>query len=471
MSFFHSIKFRFTLWYLMILGALLVSLSFGVYYYVSRSLYENLDDTLKLRALQIQTVPGALASIREGAFEEKVGEVVLLYVYSGDRLVTISRRAGDVPSEPVPVERAFAGKSGFTTVRTAGGQEMRLYITPFPTVGAAPVGAAPMPGRGWVDPANAALAVGRPTREIENALNSLVNTLLVAVPLAMVVAGAGGIFLARRALKPVDDISRTALEIEEKDLSRRIPVKTRDELGRLAATLNQMIERLERAFKRQREFTGDASHELRTPLSVIQAEASLALQKERSAEEYRESLATISEEAKHMSTIIEELLTLARADSGTEKLVFETVDLGELLRGLAADGEVLCQEKGLVFRVGDLPAIEIRGDRAKLRQLFLNLLDNAVKYTPAGGTVSLSLERGEKEARVTVSDSGIGIPPEHLPHIFERFYRVDKARSRAEGGVGLGLAIALHIARSHGGTITVESEVGKGSTFHVRLPL
>lgn len=466
MSFFHSIKFRFTLWYLMILGVLLVSLSFGVYYYVSRSLYENLDDTLRLRAVQIQTVPGALASIREGAFEEKVGEIVLLYVYSGDQLVTISRRAGDVPSEPVPVEGVFAGKSTFTTVRTAAGQEMRLYIAPFPSAGSAP-----MPGRGRIDPANAALAVGRPTKEIEDALDSLVNTLLVAVPLAMAVAGAGGIFLARRALKPVDDISRTALEIEEKDLSRRIPVKTKDELGRLAATLNQMIERLERAFKRQREFTGDASHELRTPLSVIQAEASLALQKERSPEEYRESLATISEEAKHMGAIIEELLTLARADSGTEKLVFDAMDLGELLRGVAADGEVLCQEKGLHFRTDDWPSIGIRGDRAKLRQLFLNLLDNAVKYTPAGGTVILSVKVAGGEAVVTVRDTGMGIPPEHLPHIFERFYRVDKARSRAEGGAGLGLAIALHIAQSHGGTITVESEIGKGSAFHVHLPL
>lgn len=466
MSFFHSIKFRFTLWYLMILGVLLVSLSFGVYYYVSRSLYENLDDTLRLRAVQIQTVPGALASIREGAFEEKVGEIVLLYFYSGDQLVTISRRAGDVPSDPVPVEGAFAGKSTFTTVRTAAGQEMRLYIAPFPSAGSAP-----MPGRGRINPASAALAVGRPTKEIEDALDSLVNTLLVAVPLAMAVAGAGGIFLARRALKPVDDISRTALEIEEKDLSRRIPVKTKDELGRLAATLNQMIERLERAFKRQREFTGDASHELRTPLSVIQAEASLALQKERSPEEYRESLATISEEARHMGAIIEELLTLARADSGTEKFVFDTIDLGELLRGVAADGEVLCQEKGLRFQTDAWPSIRIRGDRAKLRQLFLNLLDNAVKYTPAGGTVSISASSTDREAVVTVRDTGMGIPPEHLPHIFERFYRVDKARSRAEGGAGLGLAIALHIARSHGGTITVESELGKGSAFHVHLPL
>ncbi len=467
MSFFHSIKLRFTLWYLMILGVLLVSLSFGVYYYVSRSLYQNLDDTLRLRAIQIQTIPGALASIREGAFEEKVGEVVLLYVYSGNQLVTISRRTGDIPLEPVPVESALAGQSAFKTVHTAEGQVLRLYITAFP-----PSGGASMPGRPrGIDLSNTVLAVGHPTKEIENALHSLVNTLLVAVPLTMVVAGAGGIFLARRALKPVDDIARTALEIEEKDLSRRIPVKTKDELGRLAATLNQMIERLERAFKRQREFTGDASHELRTPLSVIQAEASLALQKERSAEEYRESLATISEEAKHMGMIIEELLTLARADSGTEKLVFETVDLGELLHSLASDGEVLSHEKGLVFHAGPFPSIEIKGDRAKLRQLFLNLMDNAIKYTPPGGTVSISMEPGKDSVVVTVRDTGIGIPAEHLPHIFERFYRVDKARSRAEGGAGLGLAIAKHIAQAHGGTISVESEVGKGSAFYVHLPL
>ncbi|MBM3132737.1 MAG: two-component sensor histidine kinase, partial [Chloroflexi bacterium] len=232
-----------------------------------------------------------------------------------------------------------------------------------------------------------------------------------------------------------------------------------------------MIDRLERAFKRQQQFTGDASHELRTPLAVIQAEATLALQKEREAGEYRESLQTISEEAGHMASIIEKLLTLARADSGTEQLMFEEIDLGKLLTEIAADAEVLCQHKGLSFQLGEVPGLTLKGDRARLRELFLNLLDNAIKYTPAGGTVSLSLREAERMATVDVRDTGLGIPPEHVPHIFERFYRVDKARSRAEGGAGLGLAICKHIAEIHGGRIEVQSEAGKGSTFSVRLPL
>jgi heavy metal sensor kinase len=272
-------------------------------------------------------------------------------------------------------------------------------------------------------------------------------------------------------LKPVEQIARTAREIEESDLSRRIEVRSEDELGRLASTLNQMIGRLERAFGRQRQFTADASHELRTPLAVIQAESTLALRKERTEIDYRKSLELVSREAAHMSALVDKLLFLARSDTGKEQLNLEAVNLKELVNDLASEIAPLCQEKRLECKLDPLENQVVQGDKVELKQLFFNLLDNAIRYTPSGGIVSVSVERKGDTAVVAIRDSGIGIPEEHIPHIFERFYRVDEARSRAEGGTGLGLSICQHIAQVHGGRIEVESQVGQGSTFSVFLPL
>jgi heavy metal sensor kinase len=317
----------------------------------------------------------------------------------------------------------------------------------------------------------AALVIARSTKQIDQALTRLMRTLLIAVPLALAVAAGGGVFLARRALEPVDRIAQTAREIGEGDLSRRINVTTKDELGRLAATLNQMIERLEKAFQRQKQFTSDASHELRAPLAVIEAESTLALQKERTSSDYRQSLETISQESKQMSRLVDQLLSLARADAGKEHWNFTQVDIGKLINNLSTDAEILCQEKGLSFQLGEMQPLVVKGDEARLRELFMNLLDNAIRYTPAPGMVSISSRREGQMAVVAVRDTGVGIPAEDMPFIFERFYRVDKSRSRAQGGTGLGLAICKHIAEAHGGKIEVESEVGAGSTFSVWLPL
>jgi signal transduction histidine kinase len=232
-----------------------------------------------------------------------------------------------------------------------------------------------------------------------------------------------------------------------------------------------MIERLEKAFKRQQQFTADASHELRSPLSVIQAESTLALNKDRPANEYKHSLEVVSNESEHMAKVIEQLLTLARADSGKEQLSFEEIDLSELLAGVAANVEILCRDQGLEFRTELTDNSLVSGDRAKLRELFLNLLDNAIRYSPDGGTISLTLGKLEERAVIAIADTGIGIPDEDIPRIFERFYRVDRARSRAEGGAGLGLSICKYIAEAHGGRIEVESQVGRGSTFSVWLPI
>jgi heavy metal sensor kinase len=461
MSFIHSIKFRFTLWYLLVLAVLLIALSAGVYFYLSRSLYQNLDDSLELRSTQLRNIQDILESIRQGEFEEELGEIVILYFYSGEQLVEVSPRGISIPLSHEFISQAIAGTSSFTTIQTIEGEGLRLLAVPL-------ILSMPGPPPG-IQPA--ALVIARSTKQIDQALHGLVRTLIIAVPLALALAAAGGIFLARRALKPVDKIAQTAREIEESDLSQRINVNTKDELGRLAATLNEMIGRLEKAFQHQKQFTSDASHELRTPLAVIEAESTLALQKERPPSDYRQSLEIISKEARQMSYLIDQLLTLARADAGKEQWNFAEVDLGRLITDLSIDVEVLCQEKGLSFQLGQTQDLVMKGDEARLRELFMNLLDNAIRYTPTPGTVSLSLRREGQMAVVAIMDTGIGIPAEEIPFIFERFYRVDKSRSRVEGGSGLGLAICRHIAEAHGGKIEVESQVGAGSTFSVWLPL
>jgi heavy metal sensor kinase len=461
MSFIHSIKFRFTIWYLLVLAVLLIALSAGVFFYLWQSLYQNLDDSLILRSTQLCCIQDILANIRQGELQEELGEIVILYFYSGNQLMEVSPRGISIPLSHEFISQAIAGTTLFTTIQTAGGERLRILAVP---INLSMLG--PTPG---IQPA--ALVVARSTKQINQALAGLVRTLIIAVPLALALAAGGGIFLARRALKPVDKIAQTAQEIEENDLSRRINVNTKDELGRLAATLNAMIGRLEKAFQRQKQFTSDASHELRTPLAVIEAESTLALQKERPSSDYQQSLEIISQESKQMSSLIDQLLTLARADAGKEQWNFTEVNLGKLISNLSMDVEVLCQEKGLSLQLSQPQDLVVKGDEARLRELFMNLLDNAIRYTPAPGTVSVTLRRERQMAVVAITDTGVGIPAEDIPFIFERFYRADKSRSRAEGGTGLGLAICRHIAEAHGGKIEVESQVGAGSTFSVWLPL
>jgi heavy metal sensor kinase len=462
MSFIHSIKFRFTIWYLLVLAVLLAALSAGVYFYLSRSLYQHLDDSLELRSTQLANFPAILESIRQGEFQEELGEVVTLYFYAGNQSVEWPSPGINITLSNEFILQAIAGTGSFTTAETAEGEGLRLLAVPVDL--GPPSGPTPS-----LPPA--LLVIGRSTRQIDQASAGLLRTLFIAVPLALALAAGGGIFLSRRALKPVDKIAQTAQEIEENDLSQRINVNTKDELGRLAATLNAMIARLEKAFQRQKQFTSDASHELRAPLAVIEAESSLTLQKERPPSDYRQSLETISQEAKQMSYLIEQLLNLARADAGKEQWNFTKVNLGKLIANLSGDVEVLCQEKGLSFQLGQPQDLLVEGDEARLRELFMNILDNAIRYTPAPGIVSISLRREGQMAVVAVKDTGVGIPAEDMPFIFERFYRVDKSRSRADGGIGLGLAICQHIAEAHEGKIGVESQVRVGSTFSVWLPL
>jgi heavy metal sensor kinase len=287
----------------------------------------------------------------------------------------------------------------------------------------------------------------------------------------MLIAALGSYFISKRALATVDAITATARSISDRNLDARLPlIRSGDELQRLSETLNEMLERIERSFERTRRFTADASHELRTPMSLIRTEAEIALRKTRTADEYRQALTHILSEAERTSVLIESLLTLARTDSGAELLHLHPLMCVALLRTVAEDWNPVFAEAQLTFDVA-IPAAEIRvnADESALRRVLTLLLDNARKYTPPGGRVVLRAQIKPDEIEISVEDSGIGIEREDLAHIFDRFYRVDKSRSRAQRGAGLGLSLAQWIAMQHHTEIVVESTPGQGSRFSFAL--
>ena len=309
--------------------------------------------------------------------------------------------------------------------------------------------------------------------DYQEALDNFKWILVFLSPLLLLFASFGGYLISWRALRPVDEVTRAAQSITSKNLSGRLAVpQSRDELQRLSETLNGMLGRLETAFKRVTQFTADASHELRTPVTLMRTTAEVSLRKPRQESEYRDALTQILRELERTSDLIERLMLLARADSGTEALQFARFDLSEALREACVQGRTLARAKQITFQeqMGNGPVV-LEGDACALQRLFLILIDNAVKYTLPGGQVSASLEASAGFAVTEIRDTGVGIAEDDLPHIFERFYRADKARSRDMGGAGLGLAIGRWIAEAHGGAIQVESKPGKGSVFRIRLPI
>lgn len=314
-----------------------------------------------------------------------------------------------------------------------------------------------------------AVQVARDLRDYDRLWRGQLGTLLALLPLSLLVAGIGGLFLTGRALGPVHEVTQAAAQIGAEDLSRRLKVRGRDELAELAETFNGMIARLESAFEQQRRFTADASHELRTPLARIKVSTSMALADEPSLAEYQTALRIADQAADVMERLIEQLLLLARADAGQLTTERARLDLGCVLHE-AIDAVA---RPGTAPVALDLPPepIEIDGAADHLRRVFVNLLQNAKRHTPAEGQITLRARADGDQAVVRVTDTGEGIAPEHLPHLGERFYRVDEARARRTGGTGLGLAISRTIVQAHGGHLSIESDVGRGTVVTVSLPL
>jgi heavy metal sensor kinase len=340
------------------------------------------------------------------------------------------------------------------------------------TVGVLPEGA----GRSarellLADPRGPTLRVGRSIEMEQAALSSLLRTTVAAGLALCLVALCGGWWLATRTLRPLDRMSAAASRISERDLTQRIdPAAVPTELGELAHTLNDAFDRLERAFVRQARFTADASHELRTPLSVIRAQAELALRKEREPEQYRAALRACLGAAKRMGAIVEGLLALARADAGEEEVRVSELAFDQVVDEAARQAHAANSDRQVALHC-DLSPVRIRGDSTLLAQVVSNLVENAVRHNRPGGHVDVSLQRHNGSAVLHVDDDGPGIPLEALPHLFDRFYRVDEARSRERGGFGLGLAIARWIVEAHGGAIRAENRPESGTSFQVTLPV
>jgi heavy metal sensor kinase len=363
-----------------------------------------------------------------------------------------------LPLTKLALQSASQGKPYFETIRTLGPAPIRLLTYPIIVDGKI----------------TDLVQVGQDLSAMENALERLRLMLLIFSPLALAFLTFGGWFLAGRLLEPVVQITRTARRINAESLGKRIPVEdTQDELGQLAETFNSMLARLEDSFNRTKQFTADASHELRTPLAILKGETEVALRWGKDPEELRQTLVSNLEEIDRMGHIIEDLLLLAKSEAGELRLDIREFSLGDLLQDLYLQGKTLGEPKNIdiSLRLQVTEDIRLKGDQFQLHRLMLNLVNNAIKYTPENGRVEIRLAVEGSEAVLAVADSGIGIAAEHLPHLFERFYRVDEARNRAVGGTGLGLAIVKSIAEAHEGRVEIESTPGKGSVFTVRLPL
>jgi len=316
------------------------------------------------------------------------------------------------------------------------------------------------------------IEVADPRAKFEGIFTEFSSVLLMIVPIVLVVAAAGGYWLSARALAPVDQIIDEARTIDPSNFSARLSVPASgDELQRLSQTLNQMLDRVEESVLQVRRFTADASHELRAPMTLIYTAAQFALRRDRSADELKDSLQKILRAAKRCTDLINQLLWLARSDAGNNRVELVSTNVVAVLSDVVSEAAMLAADKELTIG-SDLPEtpVCVALNEASFRRMMLILLDNAVKYTSPAGSISVRVRDGANHLEIAVADSGIGIPGDQLPFIFDRFWRADQVRSRESGGTGLGLAIAREIAQSHGAELKVESAVGHGSTFTVRLP-
>ncbi len=461
-----SIRFHLTLWYGTALALILVVFGGALYAVLGHGLREQIDRSLEETAA---VAVRALEQHRVGPFlpfEDLAAEFPELAVL--DKSFQIFSPAGkvtiqspnfsrmDIPLSRTALEEALSGRVTFESARFRDGSSFRLLSVPIMLDGA------------LVN----VIQVGASLRSVEEMLQRLLLVLLVSLPAALAVALGGGWFLAGRALHPVAAITQAARRIAAGDLAQRLTVAhTPEEIGRLAATFNDMIARLEASFRQVRQFSADASHELRTPLTVMKGETELALRRARPVEDYKLVLESTLEEIDRMAQIVDELLFLSRADLGEVRIEFEPVRLDALVEDIQRQAVVLGQEGEIQITMGSVERVQVQGDELRLRELLLNLVDNAVKYSRRGGKVEIALVRDAGTARLSVTDQGIGIAAEAQARIFDRFYRADDARAYAKKGTGLGLAICKWIAEAHHGRIAVQSKLGEGSRFTVTLPV
>ena len=472
-AFYRRARFRLTLYYTAIQLLFLVLLAVFVHYRTSRSMVVELEKFIR------DDTSDLMAFVRD--LKDKWPEIQkrLDFESSGERYYELSFRLLDTQGKVMALSRSF--REAVPATRPISEEELHDALE-----GESREDIVQFPDRLYPH-----LLVTRPesdpeTKEVRYVVQTLAylepleklsrrfrRNLYSVIPLFVLISWFAGSALARKVLKPIGQISRTARQITSSNLNERlVRSKTGDEFDMLAHTLNDMIGRLEESFALTRQFAADAAHELRTPLTVLRGEAEVALRgKSQDPDAYRHVLESNLREYDRMIHIITQLLLLSQADAGKMVVGHEPVRLDLLLAEMTETFHVLADFAHLTLEAGSFPPMVIAGDRARLHELFANLLDNAVKYTPAGGRVSVTAAVGAESVRVSVADTGVGIAPGEQGKVFERFYRVDDSRSRDTGGAGLGLSIARWIATAHGGRIEVQSAPGVGSTFTVVLPL
>jgi two-component system, OmpR family, heavy metal sensor histidine kinase CusS len=456
---FASIRFRLTAWYFCSLTVILSLFALAVWYGMESSMLKAVDHDLRLRSedvrqliiREVASTPGELADDFQEEAALGLGGGLLEVRDSAGRVLFRSARLGKVQL----VEGVADSAIGYTTRR---GNRLNLRIaTSKINIG----------GQRFT------IGVAESLHEFQESRESFEGLLVLLAFPSLLLAAFGGLWLSSRALSPVDRITNQARRISISNLETRLqPPASKDELQRLVVTLNEMLERIDSAVKRMVQFTADASHELRAPLTLIHTAAEFSLRRERTREELLDAMRKILRESGRTSRMVDDLLLLARADSGRDSSTRAPVDLCVSVRSAVEQVIILAEPKGIKVN-SRIPegATFVEGDEAALSRLWLILLDNSVKYGNPGGEINFEVAIENADVVVRVTDTGVGIAPEELPHIFDRFWRADKVRSRSMGGAGLGLSIAQWIVEQHRGTITVVSEVGKGSQFTVRLPL
>jgi heavy metal sensor kinase len=459
---FDSVRARLTLWYAGVLALSLVAFALLIYYAAAAIFHERQDESLRSTA---QTVASAYVEEFEEAHSlTQAGQIVFAELTFPNRYVQVSDSAG----HPIASSKNLSGT--VVTIPRTTLDEARRQGSSLVSIDGLRVAAVPLS----LNQELGFATVAEPLSVIDEGLSRLRRDFFAGVPIVLLLASAGGYFLARKSLAPIASMNDQTKRISAESLSARLEVRNpRDELGRLAVTINDLLSRLENSFEEQQRFIADASHELRTPLAVLRGETEVALDKTRTVEEYQQSLLLIKEESERLSRIVEDLFILARQPlDAPAALIKERVSLNEAVRDCARAAQVLAMRKGVKLNLqNNAASLALHGDEELIRRMILNLLDNAVKYTPEGGEISVGLFRQNGNAEIIVRDTGIGIPETDQRRVFDRFYRVDKARSRALGGAGLGLSIVSWIVEAHEGQIEIESAPDRGSTFRVQLPL
>ena len=464
---FNSIRSRLTAWHVAVLGFFLILFSILLYVFLSKRLHESIDNSLKVSANVIQKaalleysrtpLPGLDLFFDQFLGYSNINKFYRIYDGSGH----VDSRSKGIDASKFPLtqdaySRATQGKMTYETFKLVPWHRVRVITMPV------------IRNDNLVN----LIQVGTSLMAVEHTLKNLRIFLFTAIPCALILSTLGGRFMATRALKPVAEITSTAQDIAHgANLSRRIPIpEVQDEIGNLARTFNEMMNRLEKSFNQVRQFSSDASHELRTPLTVLKGQSELVLSKPRSKAEYQEVLSSNLEEINYMSRVLEDLLILSKGDEGKVSLEKEPVELSSIVEEVSRQGEIFADEKEVKIILAYLEPVTILGDAHRLKQMVWILLHNAVKFTPSGGEIKITLQDLDATVYFTIRDTGIGIPEQDLPKIFDRFYRVDKARSRMDGGSGLGLSICKHIVDRHHGTVDVESKFGEGTKFKIRFP-